>query len=132
MAFQTILFDGECNFCDRMVRFLITKDPAGRFRFASLPSSYGQQVLRTHGLPLDDFDTFVLVEGLDIYTASDAGVRVFRELGWPWRALALASFLPPKMRDYLYFLLARNRYRWFGRRQRCDLPSADVRERFLQ
>ena len=125
-----LLFDGVCNLCNGLVRFLIRRDPAGRIRYASLQSEAGQALLARAGLP-EDPDTVVLVEGDRAYTKSAAVVRVAELLGWPYRLLRVARLLPRRLRDAGYDVVAANRYDWFGRRERCMVPDDDVRARFL-
>ena len=125
-----LLFDGVCNLCNGLVRFLVRRDPAGRIRYASLQSEAGQALLARAGLP-EDPDTVVLVEGDRAYTKSAAVVRVAELLGWPYRLLRVARLLPRRLRDAGYDVVAANRYDWFGRRERCMVPDDDVRDRFL-
>jgi predicted DCC family thiol-disulfide oxidoreductase YuxK len=127
-----VLFDGVCNMCNAITRFVIERDPApGRFRFAALQSESGQRLLREHGLPTDDLDSFVLVEGERAWVRSTAGLRVLKMLGLPWSLLWPLILVPPPIRDPLYSWIARNRYRWFGKRDACMVPTADVRSRFV-
>ncbi len=128
----TILYDGVCVLCSRVVRFIIRHDRAVRFRFASMQSEAGQRVLARHGLPLDGWDSFVLVEDGAAYLKSTAFLRIVARLSGPWPVLAVARFLPEGLRDRLYDLIARNRYRLFGRRESCMVPTPEVRARFLE
>ena len=132
MAEPIVLFDGVCNVCNALTRFVIEHDPApGRFRFAPLQSATGQRLLREHGLPTDDFDTFVLVEDGRASLRSTAALRVLGLLGLPWSLLWLLIVVPRPLRDRAYGWIARNRYRWFGKRDACMIPTPDVRARFL-
>jgi predicted DCC family thiol-disulfide oxidoreductase YuxK len=126
-----LLFDGVCNLCTGAVRFVVPRDPDGRIRFAPLQSPAGQALLARHDLP-DDLDSVVLVEGDRAYTKSAAAIRVAELLGWPYRAAAIARLLPRRLRDAVYDVIAANRYDWFGRKERCMVPSEDVRDRFLR
>jgi predicted DCC family thiol-disulfide oxidoreductase YuxK len=126
-----VLFDGVCNFCNRSVNFILDRDAHRRFRFAALQSDAGQAVLRQFGLRTDDFDTAVLVERGRAYTKSSAALRIARNLGGWWSLLALLFAIPPFLRDAVYDVLARNRYRWFGKTDSCRVPTPEVRERFL-
>jgi predicted DCC family thiol-disulfide oxidoreductase YuxK len=127
-----VLFDGVCNMCNAITRFVIAHDPApGRFRFAPLQSESGQRLLHQHGLPTEDLDSFVLVEGDRASVGSTAGLRVLRLLGLPWSLLWILILVPRPIRDPLYGLIARNRYRWFGKREVCMVPTPDVRSRFV-
>src|SRR6266545_5452736 len=122
-----ILFDGVCNLCNAAVGFVISRDPAGRFRFASLQSEAGQRLLAEHGLSGAPLSSVVLIEQGRAHTRSAAGIRIARRLASPWlRALAyLGAALPPALRDYVYDLVARHRYRWFGRTDACRMPTPE-------
>jgi predicted DCC family thiol-disulfide oxidoreductase YuxK len=126
-----LLFDGVCNLCSRVVQFVIRHDPAGRFRFAALQSPAGQRLLVEHGLPADALDTFVLIEGARCFTRSDAAIELARRLDGAWRWLRLAAVVPRPIRDWAYGVLVRNRYRWFGRRESCMVPTPELSQRFL-
>ena len=126
-----ILFDGVCNLCSGWVRFAIAHDPAGNLRFAPIQSPYGQDFLRRRGLPTDLFETFYLVDGDCVFVKSTGFLRMVGHLRWPWPLLRAARVVPRPVRDWLYDRVARNRYRLFGRRQTCLMPTADVAARFL-
>jgi predicted DCC family thiol-disulfide oxidoreductase YuxK len=132
----TILFDGVCNLCNGFVQFVIRHDPHGRFRFAALQSTEGQQLLAAHGslLTADAVaspESVVLVAGGRVYSHSAAVLHIARGLGWPWRLVGVGWLLPGRWRDGLYRFVARNRYRWFGRQESCLLPTPALRARFL-
>lgn len=131
MKGPVVLFDGVCNFCNRSVNFILDRDVHRHFRFAALQSDAGQAVLRHFGLRTDDFDTAVLVEHGRAYTKSSAALRIARGLGGWWSLLALLLAIPPFLRDAAYDLLARNRYRWFGKADSCRMPTPEIRDRFL-
>lgn len=140
-----ILFDGVCNLCNGAVLFIIDRDPAGRFRFAPLQSELAVGLLRSLGEaglcagPTSSaggetgstVDSVVLVQDGQVYQRSDAVVRIARQLTGPWRLLAWGSVMPRVMRDWAYDLVARHRYRWFGREQDCRVPTPELRQRFL-
>ena len=128
-----MLFDGVCNLCTGSVRFVIARDPAARIRFASMQSPAGQAILRDLGLPTDRFESFLFIDGGTVHDKSCAALRVARYLPQPWKALAvLARVVPRPLADLAYRLVARNRYRLFGRRDTCMLPEPDVKARFLE
>jgi predicted DCC family thiol-disulfide oxidoreductase YuxK len=126
-----VLFDGVCRFCNASVNFLLDHDPQRRLRFAALQSRTGQALLRRFGLRTTDFDTLVFVEGNRCATRSTAALRIASYLPLPWRCLEALLLLPAFLRDPGYDLLARNRYRWFGRLDACRVPTPELRERFL-
>lgn len=128
----TVLFDGECQFCDGTVNWVIDLDPDAVFRFAPLLSDPGVLLRKQHGLLDADLDSLVVIDGGRSYVHSSAALRIARYLPWPWKAL-LAFWLVPKfIRDAAYRLFARNRYRWFGRLEMCRMPTPELRARFLK
>ncbi|QKE72031.1 thiol-disulfide oxidoreductase DCC family protein [Arthrobacter citreus] len=127
---RIILFDGECNFCDQSVQFIIKKDPFGLFKFASLQSDIGKQLLNKYNAP-SDIDSFVLIEDNNCYFKSSAALRVCKNLKGAWKLPYLLLVFPKPLRDYFYGIIAKNRYRWFGKKDSCMLPSPEVRKRFL-
>jgi predicted DCC family thiol-disulfide oxidoreductase YuxK len=126
-----VLFDGVCNFCNRSVNWIIRRDRRGRFRFAALQSEAGTALQERHGLDPSALDTLVLVEDGRVYVKSTAALRILRRLRSRWRALYGLIAVPRPVRDFAYDWFARRRYRWFGKRDECMVPTADVRERFL-
>jgi predicted DCC family thiol-disulfide oxidoreductase YuxK len=127
-----ILFDGVCNLCNGFVQLVIRHDPAGRFRFAALQSEAGRRVLAAHGYTgLTPPETVLLLENGCLYSHSTAALRIAHGLGWPWRAVAVGLLLPRFLRDAAYRVVARNRYRWFGRQESCWLPTPELQTRFL-
>lgn len=126
-----VLFDGVCNLCNGVVQFLIRRDPEGRFRFAPLQSEVGQNVLERFGLPTDALETFVLVEGDECYTKSTAALRTARHLGGAYALLYHLRYVPRPLRDAVYDLVAASRYRLFGRKDQCMVPSPEIEDRFL-
>lgn len=126
-----ILFDGVCNLCNSFVQFVINHDPAGRFSFASLQSELGQNTLRAHGLPTDQFKSVLLLEDGKLYTHSTAALRVLRHLSGGWSWLYAFILVPKFLRDPVYDWVSRNRYRWFGQQESCMLPTPELKARFL-
>lgn len=127
-----LLFDGVCNLCNATVRTVVRYDDRGVFRFAPLQSPVGEELLRRHGLPTDEYDSVVLVEAGKTYIRSTAALQVCRRLGLPWSLLASLFVVPAPLRDPFYDLIARTRYRLFGRTDECQVPSPEVRERFAE
>ncbi|HEV2678792.1 MAG TPA: thiol-disulfide oxidoreductase DCC family protein [Aliidongia sp.] len=127
-----ILFDGVCNLCNGSVRFLLPRDRTGRLRFAPIQSEAGQSVLRRHGLPLEDWNSFVLLDDGRIYLKAEALCRITRFMRRPWRlAGTVLKSLPKSAADRIYDLIATNRYALFGRRDQCMVPSEATRDRFV-
>lgn len=127
-----ILFDGVCHLCAWSVQFIIKRDPHSVYRFASLQSETGREIMRRHGLDETSLDSFVLVEDGHAWRESEAALRVCSHLKMPWRLLAPLRFLPGFLRDPVYRFIARNRYRWFGKSDSCMMPTAEMRARFLE
>ena len=125
-----LLFDGVCNLCNGVVRLVVRFDDEGVFRFAPLQSAVGRALLERHGRDADEWDSFVLVDGDDAFEKSTAALRVARRLDGPWPLLWSLVYLPERLRDAAYDLVAGNRYRVFGRTDRCQLPPPELRERF--
>ena len=127
-----ILFDGVCNLCNGWVDFVIRRDPNGAIRFAALQSPEGAAVLKRVGLPSDYLDTLVLIEdGGRIRSASTGVLETLRNLQWPWPLLYFLIIVPAPIRNFVYRKVAKARYRWFGRRNTCRMPTAEEEKRFL-
>ena len=126
-----ILFDGVCNLCNRAVQFVIKRDNKNYFRFASLQSDIGQQILRQYTLPTNITDSFLLVENEKVFDRSTAALRVLKQLKNLWPFLYAFIIVPKFMRDAVYNFIARNRYRWFGKTDECMLPTPELQSKFL-
>ena len=127
----TILFDGVCNLCNGFVQFVIARDPAARFRFAPLQSPAADALLREAGVSSPLPDSVVLVEDGSIFVRSDAALRIARGLRFPWPLAFGFTVVPRAIRNRVYDLIAARRYRWFGRRETCMVPTPDLARRFL-
>jgi predicted DCC family thiol-disulfide oxidoreductase YuxK len=130
-----ILFDGVCNLCSSSVRFIVERDPAAHFRFASIQSEVGQKLMREHGLAPavagSDPTSIVLVADGRAFERSAAALRIARRLRFPWLLLYGFVVVPRFLRDAVYDFVARHRYRWFGKQDACMVPTPELRERFL-
>lgn len=127
-----ILFDGVCNLCSGLVQFTIRRDPNGVFKFASLQSDMGESYLRKFNMPNEDYSSFILIEGERYYLKSTAILRYFKRLSGFWPLLYLLIIIPRFIRDYFYDIVARNRYKWFGKKEICFVPTIDLKDRFLE
>ena len=128
-----IVFDGVCHLCSGWVHFLIKRDPAKRFIFSAMQTATGKSLLSQHGLNPDDPVSFLLIDKSITYRDSTAIVHILKHLDSGWKVLAvLIAIIPRMIRDPLYRWFARNRYSLFGRRTQCLMPSAALRERFLE
>lgn len=129
---SVILFDGVCNLCNGFVQFVIERDKKGVYHFASLQSETARELLGNYAKDYcNQLDTVVLLEGDAVYTHSDVALRVAGQIGGAWKILLLGYLLPKRFRDAIYGFVARNRYRWFGRKDQCMVPTPDIVSRFL-
>jgi predicted DCC family thiol-disulfide oxidoreductase YuxK len=126
-----ILFDGVCNLCNGAVQFVIAHDPQEKFLFASLQSEAGQQLLKQYQLPLTEFTSFVLIQQNKLYTKSTAALQVAKQITGAWSCLYLFIIVPRFIRDAVYNWIAQNRYRWFGKKDACMIPTPELKARFL-
>lgn len=125
-----ILFDGVCNLCNRSVQFIIKRDPKAHFKFASIQSETGQRVVKQYGIS-NEIDSLIFIENEQVYIKSSAALRISRKLDGYWRLLTILIILPPFFRDFLYDIVAKNRYKWFGKKESCLLPTIETKKRFL-
>jgi predicted DCC family thiol-disulfide oxidoreductase YuxK len=126
-----ILFDGVCNLCNSSVDFIIRRDKKGVFKFASLQSTLGQQVLEKFQLSQDSFSSVILLKNGKIYQKSTAALLIAHELSGVWALLYGFMLVPALIRNAVYDWIARNRYRWFGKKETCRLPTPGEKSRFL-
>ena len=128
---DVILYDGVCIFCSRWIRFIATRDTSKRFRFTPIQSDYGARLAQAFGIDPDDPDTNAVIHGGAAYFKSDAALTVLSHLpGWKWTRVFFA--VPKRMRDAVYNLVAKNRYRIFGKYEQCFVPDSDMRERVIE
>ncbi|KRR17337.1 hypothetical protein CQ14_13275 [Bradyrhizobium lablabi] len=128
---DVILYDGVCVFCSRWVRFVATRDVERRFRFTAIQSAYGTRLAQTFGIDPHDPDTNAVVHGGTAWLKSDAALTVLSLLpGWRWVRMLFA--VPKPLRDAVYSLVARNRYRIFGKYEECFVPDAEMRARVIE
>jgi predicted DCC family thiol-disulfide oxidoreductase YuxK len=126
-----VLFDGVCNLCNGYVNYVIDHDKTGHFRFAALQSEVGTKLAAEHGIDTAALSTVILIEDGQAYVRSSAALRICRRLSGPLKLLWPFIFVPAILRDLGYRLIAKNRYRLFGKREACRLPTDADRERFL-
>lgn len=130
MEHPVVLFDGDCNFCDSSVQFIIQHDPAGYYHFASLQSDIGMELREKHNVP-DDVDSLVLIDKGQAYVKSDGALRIANHLTGLWKLAYYLKSFPRPLRDGAYDLVAKNRYKVFGKLNQCQLPPPHIRKRFL-
>jgi salicylate hydroxylase len=126
-----IVFDGLCVLCSGNARFVLRHDRSRHFNLTTAQGPLGEALYRQFGLATDDYETMLVIEKGRLLTESDGAIAIARGLGWPWRAAAAARTVPRPIRDALYRLIARNRYRLFGRRQTCWTPTPEEADRIL-
>lgn len=126
-----ILFDGVCNLCNGFVQFLIKRDPKAKFKFASLQSAYGKSQLVRFNLDPEILHSIVVIDGETVHQRSDAALHIAYHLGGGWKIVSVFKVLPRFFRDAVYNIVAKNRYRVFGRRGSCMIPTPEIRGRFI-
>ena len=125
-----ILFDGQCVFCDHSVQFILKRDVDEIFHFASLQSDIGQQLLRQYKIETS-MDSIVVIYLNKVYIQSDAAIVIAQQFKGAWKLLTLVKFIPKWLRDKVYVVIAKNRYRIFGETETCRIPTEKERRRFL-
>jgi predicted DCC family thiol-disulfide oxidoreductase YuxK len=129
---QIILFDGVCNFCNFWVNSVIKRDTKDIFRFAALQSEKAKELTSSFSIDASKLDTFVLIEGEKFFTKSTAALMICKKLNGPIKILSLFIILPKIFRDFIYDLVAKNRYKFFGKKESCRIPTEADRLKFLE
>lgn len=125
-----VLFDGECNFCDASVQFIIKRDPKGYFQFAAQQSDIGATFKREYAVP-DTLDSILVIDQHKVYNSSDAALQISKHLNGLWSYLYVLKVIPKPIRNVVYKFIAKNRYAWFGKKDSCMIPPPEIRNRFL-
>jgi len=126
-----ILFDSECLLCNQSVQFILKHDRNEAFRFASLQSKVGQQLLKKHQFPYQYNESIILIENGKAYIKSTATLRIVKKLNGPWKLLYIFKFIPRRIRNIAYDYIAKNRYNWFGKQNTCMMMSPEIKRRFI-
>ncbi len=130
---KIILYDGVCNLCNNAVNFIIERDKNDVFRFASLQSEVGKKFTIERGIDPESMNSMILIEpGVAYYQRSTAALEIAKELSGGYSLLKHFSFLPESLRDSIYNVIANNRYKWFGKKDSCMIPTADLKAKFLE
>ena len=129
---KVILFDGVCNLCNGLVNWIIERDKRSVFKFSSLQSAYGIEACKQSGIKEPYTDTVVLLDEGKAFLRSDAVLKIFNYLGGMYVLAYSFIILPAFIRNFFYNVVAKNRYRWFGKRDACRLPTAELKNRFLE
>ena len=129
----TIRFDGFCNLCNASVQESVIKyDPHKKFKLGSLQSNQGKALMQTHALDELDMSSFILIKDNMVYTRSSAALKVVKEMSGLWPLLYAFMIVPKPIRDAVYTVIAKNRYRWFGKKEFCMVPDENVKDRFIE
>ena len=126
-----ILFDGVCNLCNSAVNFVIKRDKKSIFKFATLQSDEGRKLLSNQPFPITDLSSFVLLLNDKVYTRSTAALEVCRYLTGLWPGLYGFIIVPGFIRDFIYDVISKNRYKWFGKKEECIVPTPELKRKFL-
>ncbi len=129
---KIILFDGVCNLCNGAIQFIIKRDKNDLFRYATLQSDIGQQLITERAIDTSKVDSIILiVPGVAYFTKSDAALEVAKGFGGLWKTMTIFTWVPKTLRDAIYDLIAKNRYKWFGRKDSCMIPTPELQAKFL-
>ncbi len=126
-----VMFDGVCNFCNSSINFIIRNDKTDHFRFLTLQSERGQKIIKQYNLDPENLQTVILLENGRIYTRSTAALRIARKLKGGWKIFYGFIIVPAVLRDFFYNIVAKNRYKWWGKKESCMIPTPEVRKKFL-
>jgi predicted DCC family thiol-disulfide oxidoreductase YuxK len=129
--YHIILFDGICNLCNSSVQFVIKHDKKGRFRFASLQSDFGKTQIQKFQIDLSKTDSVIYIFDNKAYTQSMAALKIAKQLDGAWPTIYILIIIPRFLRDCIYNYIAKNRYKWFGKKESCMVPNAELKSRFL-
>lgn len=129
---KIILFDGVCNLCNGAIQFVIKRDKKDVFRYAALQSEIGKKMIAERGIDTSKTDSIILVEpGIAYFIKSEAALEIAKEFGGLWIVFQVFKWMPGSLRDIVYDFVARNRYKWFGRKAQCMIPTPELQAKFL-
>ncbi|WP_438969387.1 thiol-disulfide oxidoreductase DCC family protein [Nonlabens sp.] len=128
---EIVLFDGVCNLCNGAILFIIKRDKKDRFRFAAIESEIGQKLLDKHGIDPNKIDSIVLVSGDTAFAKAEAALRISKHLSGLWPLLYSLIIVPKFLTNVVYDFIARNRYKWFGKKESCMIPTPELKSKFL-
>ncbi|PCJ94857.1 MAG: thiol-disulfide oxidoreductase [Flavobacteriaceae bacterium] len=129
---KIILFDGVCNLCNNSINYVIKKDKKDIFRFAALQSEIGQKLTAERNIDTSKVDSIILIDpGVSYYTKSDAALKIMNEFGGAWKLFTVFTWLPVGLRDIVYDFIAKNRYKWYGKKDACMVPTSELKGKFL-
>jgi len=129
---KIILFDGVCNLCNSSVQYVIKRDKSNAYRFAALQSGIGRKLVEERGIDTSQIDSIILIEpGVAYYTKSTAALKIAQSFGGVWQLTSVLEWIPEKIRNLVYDYIAKNRYKWYGKKDACMIPTPELRSRFL-
>jgi predicted DCC family thiol-disulfide oxidoreductase YuxK len=129
---KIILFDGVCNLCNNSVQFVIERDTDNVFKFAALQSEIGQQLAKVRGIDTAVVNSIILLEpGVAYYTKSTAALKIAQSFGGAWQLTTVLEWIPENIRNWVYDYIAKNRYKWYGKKDACMIPTPDLKSKFL-
>ena len=128
---KIVLFDDVCNFCNTTIQLIIKNDKKDIFRFASLQSDRGKQLIKELGIDTCNLDSFILIENKNFHSKSNAAILIVKEFGFFWSGIQFFTIFPKKIRDAMYDFIAKNRYKILGKSNSCMIPSPELRQKFL-
>jgi len=129
---KIVLFDGVCNLCNQSVLWIVKRDKKGVYLFAALQSDTGKTLVKERNIDTTAVDSIILIEpGIAYYTRSTAALKIGTSMGGGWKLLYVLTLIPRELRDIVYDYIAKNRYRWYGKKDACMVPTPELRSRFL-
>ncbi|WP_166924275.1 thiol-disulfide oxidoreductase DCC family protein [Flavobacterium poyangense] len=129
---KIILFDGVCNLCNSAVQYIIKHDKKDVFRFVALQSELGIAICKHLGVSFSKMDSIILYNpGVSYFYKSSAAIEIGRNFGGIWKLISICRIVPIFISDYVYDYVAKNRYNWYGKKESCMIPTAEIREKFL-
>lgn len=129
---KIILFDGVCNLCNGAIQFVIKHDKKDIFRYAALQSEIGQKLTQDRGIDTSKLDSILVIEpGVAYYSKSEAALEISKAFGGLWPVFQIFKWVPTSLRDVIYDFVAKNRYRWFGKKDQCMIPTPELQAKFL-
>ncbi|MET6990693.1 thiol-disulfide oxidoreductase DCC family protein [Sediminicola arcticus] len=130
---KIILFDGVCNLCNGAIQFIIKQDKSDNFRYAPLQSNIGRKFLQERNIDNAIIDSIILIEpGVAYYTKSAAALKIGQDFGGAWKLLQILEWIPESISNFIYDLIAKNRYNWFGKKEACMIPTPELKAKFLE
>lgn len=127
-----ILFDGVCNLCNSAVTFVIQRDPKNRFMFAPLQSKSGERLVKQYHIDTASVDSIILIKNNTAYAKSTAALRIAQSLSGAWPVFSIFLIIPRFIRNWVYDYIAKNRYKWYGKKDACMIPTPELRDKFLE